>query len=82
LYAAAWYVRVGVAGGCAADTPAVPEFVPALILAALLDSTALYAITVSRRVHARRVSDRVAASARLYGIVRVTLADRRAATAA
>jgi hypothetical protein len=50
-----------------------------LVLVALLDATALYAILVARRVHERRLARRLEASAHLYGLVRVTLADRRTA---
>jgi hypothetical protein len=56
------------------------DMVPALlVLVALLDATALYAVIVGRRTHQRRIDQRLRASAYLYGLVRVTLADRRTA---
>jgi hypothetical protein len=49
-----------------------------LILAGLADATALYAALVSRRTRYRRHIDaRLEESARLYGVVRVAMADRR-----
>jgi uncharacterized protein YpbB len=54
--------------------------VPAvLVLLALLDGTALYAVIVGRRVHQRRLDQRLQDSAHLYGLVRVMLSERRAA---
>ena len=53
--------------------------VSALVLAGLVDVATLYARVMSRRVHQRRIDERIAASARLYGLIRVTLADRRVA---
>lgn len=50
-----------------------------LLLAGLADGTALYAMLVARRRHDRRVAERLQASAHLYGLVRVMLADRRTA---
>jgi hypothetical protein len=50
-----------------------------LLLAALVDVTALYAMLVNRRVHRRRVDARIQAAAHLYGLVRVMVADRQAA---
>lgn len=50
-----------------------------LTLAALIDGTVLYAALVLRRRHARRLEARLQQSAHLYGLLRVTLADRRAA---
>jgi len=50
-----------------------------LVLAALIDSAVLYAGLVARRRHHRRVEARLQESAHLYGLVRVSLADRRPA---
>lgn len=50
-----------------------------LVLAALTDVTVLYGLLVARRRHSRRIEARLQESARLYGLVRITLADRRAA---
>lgn len=50
-----------------------------LILAGLVDSAVLYGAAIVRRVHRRRVDARLQESARLYGVIRVQLADRRAA---
>jgi len=50
-----------------------------LTLAALVDGTVLYAALVLRRRHGRRVEARLQQSAHLYGLLRVTIADRRAA---
>ena len=56
------------------------DLVPVLlVLAALLDAVVLYAVLVGRRVHQRRINQRIQDSAHLYGLVRVTLADRRTA---
>jgi hypothetical protein len=52
-----------------------------LVVAALADGAALYGILIARRAHRRRVDVRLQESARLYGLVRVVLADRRAARA-
>ena len=49
------------------------------VLLGLLDATALYAAIVIRRMHQRRLEERIRACAHLYGLVRITLADRRAA---
>ena len=48
-----------------------------LVLAGLMDGAALYATLVARRTRQRRVDERMAASAHLYSLVRVALADRR-----
>ncbi len=50
-----------------------------LLLAGLVDATALYVLLMSRRRHARRVEKRLHQSAHLYGLVRVAVADRRPA---
>jgi len=50
-----------------------------LVLAALIDSAVLYAGLVARRRHHRRVEARLQESAHLYGLVRVSLSDRRPA---
>lgn len=50
-----------------------------LVLAGLMDGAALYASVVARRTRQRRIDARVAASAHLYGLVRIALADRRTA---
>jgi hypothetical protein len=50
-----------------------------LVLAALVDSSILYGLQVARRVHQRRIDQRLRESANLYGLVRITLADRRTA---
>jgi hypothetical protein len=52
-----------------------------LLLAGLADSAALYGMLIVRRVHQRRVDVRLQQSVRLYGLVRVVLADRRAVQA-
>jgi len=53
---------------------------PALLLiAALVDGVVLYSFQVGRRVHQRRINERLQESAHLYGLVRITLAQRRAA---
>jgi hypothetical protein len=57
----------------------MPDATPILLLAALIDATALYAVRVAHRRHQRRIEERLQASAHLYGLVRVTLADRRLA---
>lgn len=49
----------------------------ALALIGLLDGALLYSRLVVRRVHDRRIQARIAESAHLYGLVRVTLADQR-----
>jgi hypothetical protein len=54
-------------------------FETGLVLAALIDGAALYGLLLARRRHSRRVEARLHESARLYGLVRITLADRRAA---
>ncbi len=50
-----------------------------LLLLGLADGAVLYAMLMARRRHARRLEKRLAESAHLYGLVRVTLADRRTA---
>jgi len=56
------------------------DMVPVLlVMVALLDATVLYAVLVGRRAHQRRIDQRIQDSAHLYGLVRVTLADRRTA---
>ena len=50
-----------------------------LLIAALFDGAVLYSIQVGRRVRQRRIDERLQESAHLYGLVRVTLAQRRAA---
>ena len=50
-----------------------------LTLAALADGTVLYALLAARRTHQRRLKARLDASRHLYGVVRITLADRRTA---
>lgn len=50
-----------------------------LLVAALVDGALLYAVLIARRVHRRRLDARLRESARLYGLVRVLLADRRTA---
>jgi hypothetical protein len=57
----------------------MPDATPILLIAALGDATALYAFFVARRRHRRRIEERLEASAHLYGLVRVTLADRQTA---
>jgi hypothetical protein len=57
----------------------MPDATPILLLAALIDGTALYAAVVARRRRERRIEERLQASAYLYGLVRVSLSDRRAA---
>ncbi len=51
----------------------------ALVLVGLLDAAILYGRLMSRRGRDRRIQARLDESAHLYGLVRVTLADRRAA---
>jgi len=56
----------------------MPESIgAALALIGLVDGALLYGRLVARRVHDRRVQERLAESAHLYGLVRVTLADQR-----
>jgi hypothetical protein len=50
-----------------------------LVLAALIDGTVLYGLLLARRQHARRIEARLLESAHLYGLVRIAVADRRAA---
>jgi hypothetical protein len=50
-----------------------------LTLVALADGTVLYALMAARRTHQRRLKARLDASRHLYGVVRITLADRRTA---
>jgi hypothetical protein len=61
------------------DDPRMDEARILLTLAALADGTLLYALMVGRRAHERRLQERLQASAHLYGLVRITLADRRMA---
>jgi hypothetical protein len=51
----------------------------ALVLVGLLDAAILYGRLMSRRGRERRIQARLDDAAHLYGLVRVTLADRRAA---
>ncbi len=55
------------------------SFQLALVLAGLVDATALYAHLVARRRHERRIEARIQQSAHLYGLVRVAVADRHPA---
>jgi hypothetical protein len=50
-----------------------------LVLAAMIDGSVLYGLQVARRVRQRRIDHRLREAAHLYGLVRVTLAERRAA---
>ena len=50
-----------------------------LVLAAMIDGSVLYGLQVARRVRQRRIDQRLREAAHLYGLVRVTLAQRRAA---
>ena len=50
-----------------------------LLLAAGIDAAVLYGIEISRRVHRRRIDERLQEVERLYGTVRITLAQRRTA---
>lgn len=50
-----------------------------LLLAAGIDGALLYGMQISRRVHQRRIDERLREAARLYGMVRGTLAQRRMA---
>lgn len=64
----------------APDTRPMFDAIPMLLLtAALVDGAVLYAVLVARRVHERRVQERLQDTAHLYSVVRTTLADRRAA---
>jgi hypothetical protein len=51
----------------------------ALVLTALIDGAVLYGLLVTRRRHQRRIEARLQESAHLYGLVRIAVADRRAA---
>jgi hypothetical protein len=51
----------------------------ALVTAALIDGAILYGLQVARRVRRRRIDQRLREAAQLYGLVRVTLSERRAA---
>jgi hypothetical protein len=74
------YQRVIVHAGRAADTRGVFEMLPGLLLlAAGIDAAVLYGIEISRRVHRRRIDERLQQVERLYGAVRITLAQRRTA---
>ena len=71
-------VLAGVHG--AFDTRAVFDMLPiVLVLAAMIDGSVLYGLQVARRVRQRRIDQRLREAAHLYGLVRVTLAERRAA---
>jgi len=62
------------------DTRAVLDMLPiVLVLAAMIDGSVLYGLQVARRVRQRRIDQRLREAAHLYGLVRVTLAERRAA---
>jgi hypothetical protein len=50
-----------------------------LLLAAGIDGALLYGMQISRRVHRRRIDERLQEVARLYGMVRMTVAQRRTA---
>lgn len=70
-----------VAVACLAlDTRPMFDAIPVILLiAGLVDGAVLYAVQVARRVHERRIQERLQASAHLYGLVRITLAERRTA---
>jgi len=74
------YQRV-VAGAIGAfDTRAMFDALPALlVVAALIDGSVLYGMQVARRVHQRRIDDRLLDAAHMHGRVRITLAQRRTA---
>jgi hypothetical protein len=61
------------------DSPRMDPIFSGLVLAGLMDGAALYAGILTRRARQRRIDARIAASAHLYGLVRVALADRRLA---
>ena len=74
------YQRVLAGPGVAFDTHAVLDMLPiVLVLAAMIDGSMLYGLQVARRVRQRRIDQRLREAAHLYGLVRVTLAERRAA---
>jgi hypothetical protein len=50
-----------------------------LLLAAGIGAALLYGMQISRRVHRRRIDERLREVGRLYGTVRITLAQRRTA---
>ena len=50
-----------------------------LFLAAMIDGALLYGLHVGRRVHRRRIDQRLRDAAQLYGLVRITLSERRTA---
>jgi hypothetical protein len=50
-----------------------------LLLAAGIDGALLYGMQIARRVHRRRIEERLQEVARLYGTVRITVAQRRTA---
>ena len=50
-----------------------------LFLAATIDGALLYGLQVTRRVHRRRIDQRLRDAAQLYGLVRITLSERRTA---
>jgi len=56
------------------------ELLPGLLLlAAGIDGALLYGMQISRRAHQRRIDERLQEVGRLYGTVRITLAQRRTA---
>ena len=50
-----------------------------LVFTGLVDWAVLYGLHVARRVHQRRIDERLRSAAQLYGLVRITLSERRAA---
>jgi hypothetical protein len=50
-----------------------------LLFAAMIVGAALYSVEIGRRVHHRRIEERLQESARLYGRVRGILVQRRMA---
>lgn len=74
------YQRPMVGRASAAETLGMVDPIEAaLILAGLADSTYLYRCLLERRVRERRVEARLRESVRLSSVVRVQLAERRAA---
>jgi len=74
------YQRVLASARGAFDTRAVFDVLPiVLVLAAMIDGSVLYGLQVARRVRQRRIDQRLREATHLYGLVRVTLAQRRAA---
>jgi hypothetical protein len=51
----------------------------ALVIGSIIEGAVLYGMLNSRRVRQRRTDERLRETARLYGWVRTTLAERRAA---